>query len=136
IASVWHGRIISESTLSTRITAARSAIGDNGGEQRLIKTLPRKGVRFVGTVREEQKPPEIVAGGTLGEPEHKTRMARPAEIAAEQSKLTFASGDNPSIAVLPFTNISGDPEHEYFADGMAEEIITALSRCKWLLVLP
>jgi TolB-like protein len=130
IASVWHGRIISESTLSTRITAARSAIGDNGGEQRLIKTLPRKGVRFVGTVREEQKPPEIA-----GEPEHKTRVARPAAIAAEQSKLTFASGDNPSIAVLPFTNMSGDPEHEYFADGMAEEIIAALSRCKWLLVI-
>ena len=47
----------------------------------------------------------------------------------------FAFAGNPSIAVLPFTNMSGDPEHEYFADGMAEEIITALSRCKWLLVI-
>src|SRR5436305_3760462 len=55
IASIWGGRIVSESALSTRINAARSAIGDSGAEQRLIKTLPRKGVRFVGAVGEEQQ---------------------------------------------------------------------------------
>ena len=55
IESIWGGRIVSESALSTRINAARSAIGDSGTEQRLIKTLPRKGVRFVGEVREERK---------------------------------------------------------------------------------
>ncbi len=55
IESVWGGRIVSESALSTRINAVRSAIGDSGTEQRLIKTLPRKGVRFVGEVREERK---------------------------------------------------------------------------------
>jgi DNA-binding winged helix-turn-helix (wHTH) protein len=54
IASIWGGRIVSESALSTRINAARSAIADSGAEQRLIRTLPRKGIRFVGTVREEQ----------------------------------------------------------------------------------
>src|SRR3979409_1992067 len=43
--------------------------------------------------------------------------------------------DRPSIAVLPFANMSGDPEQDYFADGMAEEIITALSRCSWLFVI-
>jgi DNA-binding winged helix-turn-helix (wHTH) protein/tetratricopeptide (TPR) repeat protein len=53
IEQIWGGRIVSESALSTRITAVRSAIGDSGTEQRLIKTLPRKGVRFVGEVREE-----------------------------------------------------------------------------------
>jgi DNA-binding winged helix-turn-helix (wHTH) protein/tetratricopeptide (TPR) repeat protein len=53
IEQIWGGRIVSESALSTRITAVRSAIGDNGTEQRLIKTFPRKGVRFVGEVREE-----------------------------------------------------------------------------------
>ena len=58
IASIWGGRVISESVLSTRISAARSAIGDSGVEQRLIKTLPRKGVRFIGEVREERKPRE------------------------------------------------------------------------------
>ena len=50
IALVWGGRIVSDSTLDSRINAARNAIGDNGKEQRLIRTIPRKGVRFVGAV--------------------------------------------------------------------------------------
>src|SRR5277367_5220800 len=54
IEQIWGGRIVSESALSTRINAVRKAIGDTGAEQRLIKTLPRKGVRFVGEVRESQ----------------------------------------------------------------------------------
>jgi DNA-binding winged helix-turn-helix (wHTH) protein len=58
IESIWGGRVVSESALSTRINAVRSAVGDSGTEQRLIKTLPRKGVRFVGEVREERKAPE------------------------------------------------------------------------------
>ena len=56
LAAVWGGRIVSESALTTRLNAARSAIGDSGEEQRLIKTLPRKGFRFVGAVREDEKP--------------------------------------------------------------------------------
>ena len=54
IAAIWAGRIVSESALTTRINAARNAIGDNGQDQRLIKTFPRKGIRFVGTVYEQQ----------------------------------------------------------------------------------
>src|SRR2546425_7301672 len=54
LAEIWGGRIVSDSALSARINAARSAIGDNGEDQRLIKTLPRKGIRFVGTMREVQ----------------------------------------------------------------------------------
>ena len=50
IALVWGGRIVSDSTLNSRINAARKAIGDNGKEQRLIRTIPRKGIRFVGAV--------------------------------------------------------------------------------------
>jgi TolB-like protein len=107
VAAIWGGRIVSESALTTRINAARCAIGDSGTEQRLIKTLARKGVRFVGGVREETKP--------------------------ETPELSLP--DKPSIAVLPFSNMSGDPKEDYFADGMAEEIITALSRCAWLFVI-
>jgi len=118
-ASIWNGRIVSESALTTRINAARTAIGDNGEEQRLIRTLARKGVRFVGAVREEQRPETPVAtGATTQSPEQ---------------ALPLPEGT--SIAVLPFTNMSGDPEQEYFADGMAEEIITALSRCGSLFVI-
>jgi DNA-binding winged helix-turn-helix (wHTH) protein len=65
IEQIWGGRIVSESALSTRINAVRSAIGDSGTEQRLIKTLSRKGVRFVGEVREERKPSEALSASSL-----------------------------------------------------------------------
>src|SRR5215471_14331677 len=117
MAAVWGGRIVSESALTTRVNAARNAIGDNGDAQRLIKTLLRKGMRFVGVVREDNKP-DVPPSRVSSEP---------------QSNLPLP--DRPSIAVLPFANMSGDPEYEYFADGMAEEIITALSRCNWLFVI-
>jgi adenylate cyclase len=117
IASVWKGRIVSESALNTRINGARSAIGDSGEEQRLIKTLARKGIRFVGAVHEEREPAP--------------RAAAP----AEQPKQPPIEPDRLSIAVLPFDNMSGDPEQEYFADGMVEEITTALSRFKTLFVI-
>ena len=116
VASVWHGRIVSESAVSTRINALRAAIGDSGDEQRLVKTLPRKGIRFVGAVHEEQKP----------------KAATASDAAGDQGSLILP--DKPSIAVLPF-NMDRDPQQEYFADGVAEEIITALSRCSWLFVI-
>jgi TolB-like protein len=123
IATVWEGRIVSDATLDSRVNAARRAIGDSGGMQRLIKTLPRKGIRFVGAVREEEKPAEPALAPRSAEGvEHPPRVALPLP-------------ERPSIAVLPFVNISGDPEQEYFVDGMAEEIITALARCSWLFVI-
>jgi adenylate cyclase len=120
VTAIWGGRIVSESTLTTRINAARTAVGDSGEGQRLIRTLPRKGFRFVGVVREGQK---------LAAPVD----ARP--LAAEPRAAALALLDKPSIAVLPFANLSGDPEQEYFADGMVEEIITALSRIGGLFVI-
>ncbi|WOH79098.1 winged helix-turn-helix domain-containing tetratricopeptide repeat protein [Bradyrhizobium sp. BEA-2-5] len=115
INAVWNGRSVSDAALTTRLNVARSAIGDTGEEQRLIKTLPRKGFRFVGQVQEARE----VAGPDPGD-------------APESAP---AVPDKPSIAVLPFANMSGDPEQEYFADGMVEEITTALSRFKWLFVI-
>src|SRR5215470_11346023 len=55
LAAVWNGRVVSDATLASRISAARSVVGDNGDDQRLIRTILRRGVRFVGEVREEQK---------------------------------------------------------------------------------
>jgi TolB-like protein len=119
IAAVWDGRIVSESALTTRLNGARSAIGDSGDEQRLIKTLPRKGIRFVGIVREEEKP--VGAAAT----DHITRPPR----------ASLPLPDKPSIAVLPFTNLSGDALQDYFTDGVVEDIITELSRFSELFVI-
>lgn len=116
IKAVWNGRSVSDAALTTRLNAARTALGDSGEEQRLIKTLPRKGFRFITAVREAYEP----AGAALLNNEQQLELALP---------------NRPSIAVLPFENLSGDPEQEYFADGMVQEIITALSRFKSLFVI-
>jgi TolB-like protein len=118
IAAVWQGRIISESALTSCINAARTAIGDSGEAQRLIKTLPRRGIRFVGAVQRGDR-----LGGTAA--------AGPSTLPTGDLSLP----DKPSIAVLPFANMSSDPEQEYFADGIVEEIVTALSRMRWLFVI-
>lgn len=112
LAAVWGGRIVSESALTSCFNAARKAVGDSGGEQRLIRTIARKGFRFVGEVGVEE-------------------LARPPVTMPAPPILPFG----PSIAVLPFVNRSDDPEQEYFADGMVEDIITALSRTKALFVI-
>ena len=119
LAAIWHGRIVSESALTTRINSARAAIGDSGDSQRLIKTLRGKGFRFVGMVREEERSAAI----------------SPAIGSIEPSRPQPSLSEQPSIAVLPFMNMSGDPEQDYFADGMTEEIITALARFKNLFVI-
>jgi DNA-binding winged helix-turn-helix (wHTH) protein len=85
IAAVWMGRVVSDSALTSCINAARSVVGDSGGSQRLIKTLPRKGVRFVGTVREENSPPPPA----------------PSSAAPASPRPTLALLDKPSVAVLP-----------------------------------
>jgi TolB-like protein/Flp pilus assembly protein TadD len=123
VATIWNGRIVSEAALDSRVNAARRAIQDSGQKQRLIKTFPRKGVRFVGSVREQSSAAS-----------NADASVRPLG-AADRGGAAIPLPDRPSIAVLPFTNMSGDTEQEYFADGMAEEIITALSRCKWLFVI-
>jgi TolB-like protein/DNA-binding winged helix-turn-helix (wHTH) protein len=277
LAAVWNGRIVSESTLSTRINAARNAIGDSGEEQRLLRTAHGKGIRFVGTVREEEETVRKLAAifaadvegysRLMGQDEvgtlrrltacrtilderiaaHRGRIFGSAgdsvvadfasaidavqcavvvqEVLAGEERMRFRIGvhigdvlvqdqnlfgdgvniaarlealaepggicisgavrdqigtklpiaftdlgdqqvkniaqpvrvyrvvasrvmqtaeppagalllpDKPSIAVLPFQNLSDDPEQEYFADGMVEEITTALSKVRWFFVI-
>ena len=120
---VWGGRIVSESTLTSHINAVRKAIGDSGEEQRLVRTIARKGFRFIGEVREGD------ASDGFGSP--RTGLVTSDETTAPPRALP----DKPSIAVLAFQNLSGDPEQEYFADGVVEDIITALSRIRWLFVI-
>jgi adenylate cyclase len=120
IETVWRGRIVSDSAIDSRMKAARHAIGDSGSAQHAIRTMPRKGVRFVADVTEDDasslRPTTLVTSG-----------------AAESFALALP--DKPSIAILPFANMSSDPEQEFIADGIAEDIITALSRYPSLFVI-
>jgi TolB-like protein len=124
IASIWDGRIVSDSTLSSRIYAARKAVGDSGQHQKLIRTVARRGLRFVGAV--EPHP-------NAGEPA--VAVDPPPGDSATMLRPPLPLPERAAIAVLPFTNMSGDPEQEYFSDGISEDIIAALSKLRWFFVI-
>lgn len=115
-AAVWHGRIVSDSVLSTRINAVRRAIGDSGAEQRLIRTYRRKGIRFVGVVLEGQN------------------SAAAIEVSPKRITAAFSASSRPSIAVISFRSMSRELEHQWLADGITEEVILGLSHLRWLSV--
>ncbi len=117
IESVWDGRIVSDSTLNARINALRRALGDDGKSQSIIRTLPRRGFRFVADISCTDEA-ESLAGSL------------PAE-----AQAPALLNDRRSIAVLPFKNFSGDVDQEYFADGMTEDLITDLSKIPELFVI-
>src|SRR6516165_7407770 len=109
---LWSGRIVEEGNLHVHVSGLRKALEDRGEGHSYIITVPGRGYRLAGLV--ELQSPE---------------SSEPA------STETLPLPDKPSIAVLPFQNISGDSDQEYFVDGMVEEIITALSRIRWLFVI-
>jgi TolB-like protein/tetratricopeptide (TPR) repeat protein len=113
--AIWGGRIVSSTALHTRINAVRNAIGDNGAEQRLIRTLRTKGFRFVGHVHEETR----------------SNWSTCTEEADHNRALLT---DRPSIAVLPFASNSDDPRQGSAADALTESLITALAKVGWLSV--
>jgi adenylate cyclase len=112
--AAWAGLAVEEGNLTVQIAALRRVLGEEPGADRWIETLPRRGYRFVGPVTASN-------GAVLSTP---ARTAAPLPLP-----------DKPSIAVLPFQNLSGDPDQEYFADGMVEDMIAALSRIRWLFVI-
>ncbi|TPM64205.1 tetratricopeptide repeat protein [Mesorhizobium sp. B2-2-4] len=109
IDAAWPGQAIEDSNLTVQIAAARRMLESAAGGGSWIETLPRHGYRYVG--------PEVAIGG----------------LGPEAATLTWPG--KPSIAVLPFSNLSGDPEQDYFADGIVDDIITGLARINWLFVI-
>jgi adenylate cyclase len=119
VENVWKGRIISDAAIATRVNAARKALGDDGAAQRVIKTVRGRGLRF------DPKPLD-----TISEIDPASQgVASPAGDTHE------TASDMPSIAVLPFDNMSNDANQGYFADGIVEDIITGLSRVRQLFVI-
>ncbi len=111
----WPGLEVSDATLSSCILSVRRAIGDDVANPLFIKTLRGQGFRFIADVTNPQE----------SETESQIRV--------DQS--VYISGDNPSIAILPFANLSKDPEIDYLADGIAEDITTEMSRFKAFSVI-
>ncbi len=137
LASVWGGRVVSESTLASRINAARRAVGDTGEQQRLIRTVPRQGFRFVGPVGEVQKPAAVVDRVATGAPPQEPALAFPdrsfdARRETEAQKRS-RGGRRASIAVMPFLATPETPGS--VADGLSHDIISGLARLRTLFVI-
>jgi TolB-like protein/DNA-binding winged helix-turn-helix (wHTH) protein/Flp pilus assembly protein TadD len=145
IETVWNGRIISEAALSSRINGARRALGDNGTDQLFIRTLHKRGFRFVGDVQAISTPETGAEVAPLvpetGAPpaEAPTRVSLSSEVSRlddiVSESVKAEANTRPSIAVLPFGNMSGDPENDYFSYGLTEDIIRLLARNRWLSVI-
>ncbi|HET7193240.1 MAG TPA: winged helix-turn-helix domain-containing protein [Pseudolabrys sp.] len=118
---VWKGRIVSEAAVSSRVSAARHAVGDNGSDQKVIRTYHKRGFRFVGTVRQPSAPSGAVTAVAHSNSAVPVPAHRPSERAA--------------VVVLPFQNLSGDPLQECLADSFTEDIIAGLARQQWFSVI-
>lgn len=143
IYNIWNGRIISEAAFSSRINGARRVLGDSGTEQQFIKTLHRRGFRFVGDVEEVPSSDAEAVKLVPGEAGGRECFPPSTSVHAEISRLDDVVSEavkaeaitRPSIAVLPFENISNDPQNEYFSYGLTEDIIRLLARNRWLSVI-
>jgi TolB-like protein/tetratricopeptide (TPR) repeat protein len=113
IAAVWNGRLVSDSTINSRIAAARKVIGDRGASQSMIRSFPRRGYRFVADVQTEAQPND--QSGLIALPPFSLRS---------------------SIVVLPFANLSREERQDHFAEGLVDDITTALTQFRHLIVVP
>jgi adenylate cyclase len=121
---VWRGAAVEEANLTVQISVLRRILDQNRELGSCIQTVPGRGYRFVVPVKRAKPADPLIFTAPPGNGNR-----------APVQSSTPALPDKPSIAVMPFANMSGDPAQEYFADGMVEEIITALSRIKWLFVI-
>lgn len=130
VGTIWQGRAISDATLSSCIKAARRALGDDGQAQMMIRTVRRRGFRFIGAVeiKSAQAPtPALPAGLTVS----------PGDGAGDPSEpalLDLSLPKKPSVAVLPFEVIGDRDLHPVIAAGLARDITVGLSRTRWLFV--
>jgi TolB-like protein len=114
VEAAWGGLAVADNNLTVQIAALRRVLAEAADAESWIETMPRRGYRYVGPAVFTDVPDA------------------PAMARAESAPIL---PENPSVAVLPFSNLSGDPEQEYFADGIVDDIITGLARIKWLFVI-
>jgi TolB-like protein/Flp pilus assembly protein TadD len=123
VEKVWDGRFISDSAISARIKSARRALHDDGKQQRYIRTIHGKGFRFVGEISFSREEPNFRS------------LLLSAPPASQESGERSPEGRKPSIAVLPFVPLGAAGPLSIVADALADELITDLSRLRWILVI-
>jgi TolB-like protein/DNA-binding winged helix-turn-helix (wHTH) protein/Tfp pilus assembly protein PilF len=142
IETIWNGRIISEAALSSRVNGARRVLGDNGNDQVFIRTLHKRGFRFVADVQEVTISPDqnvplapvaVAPGNASAEILPSVELDSLNDVVSESIRAEAVTRS--SIAVMPFGNMSGDPENDYFSYGLTEDIIRLLARNRWLSVI-
>ena len=149
--AIWEGRIVSEAALSTAVKFARQAIGDSGKRQNFIRTVPRRGFRFVGTLHEPDagavsaQDDALATDASANPPQTRRRswdLAPPAIIALLALLVAVgieiwpqAPAERPSIAVLPFQNFDQGSNEQLLADGISEDLTTQISKLSGLLVI-
>lgn len=138
IAAVWDGRAISDTSLSSQIFALRRALDDSGKTQNVIRTVPRRGFRFVAEVTVDADGPALAEGGgvatTVKTAERAAVASRPAGRQAAQLSEVLRATSIPTLIVLPF-KIASDGLDEYFCDGLTEDVISNLTHFRELRVI-
>ncbi|HYK26268.1 MAG TPA: winged helix-turn-helix domain-containing protein, partial [Steroidobacteraceae bacterium] len=125
IEKVWDGRVVTDAAVASRVKSARQALGDDGVAQRFIKTVHRKGFRFVAPVRASRSPMPCLAPDT-GDPD---RAQNVGTLVRQLERMS-----RPSLAVLPFRTIGEHARYAALASALPDELITELSRLRWLFV--
>ncbi len=122
-AEIWNNRVVSDAALSSQIKAARKVLGDDGTAQHTIRTIHGRGFRFVAPIDAESAETPVEPTNTIADDQ------------PEDTPAVKTITAKPSVAVLPFSNLSGDASEDYFADGITEDITTVLAKNRWLSVV-
>jgi len=128
---IWKGRIVSEAALSSRIKSARQVLGDSGQAQKYIRTIHKKGFRFIGELKpvvESIPQKNVDESPDVEATSHYSMTKTELKIQPTQNKFI----EKPAVAILPFANLSSEAEQEYFSDGITADIITHLSKHRWV----
>ena len=129
VEAIWKGRHVSDAAISSRISSARKAVGDDGRSQAAIRTIHGRGFQFVAAVEALDDQDPVPASAVVQE------SARPDVPAPDLTGIDMRLPNRPSIVVLPFQTYCDDEQRRVLGDGLSHDIVTQLGRTRWLFVI-